>query len=290
MSAMGSPDVGATIDTIRLGLGRLHPGERRVAEEILARPGEVADLSAADLGQRCNTSAATVVRACKALGFQGFQHLRMLLVRDAGAAAAAASPSAESAPGPMDRLFEEMQQAIVRASRTVDRELLDAAADLLAGARRIVLVGSGTSASLVQWGILRFGSAGVPLEAPTDPAAQIVVCRLLGQADVCLAVSDSGMNRTTVDAVRAAHKAGARVVAVTGHGRTTIAAEADISLVAHSPGVWNSISSVGGLVQALVLSALQELVTERRGLGPGPREVVEAEIFTSLAPDRPENH
>ncbi|WP_314037320.1 MurR/RpiR family transcriptional regulator [Dietzia sp. CH92] len=287
---MGSPDVGATIDTIRLGLGGLHPGERRVAEEILARPGEVADLSAADLGQRCNTSAATVVRACKSLGFQGFQHLRMLLVRDAGAAAAAAAPSAESAPGPLDRLLEEMHQALVRASHTVDREQLHAAAEMLAGARRIVLVGSGTSASLVQWGVLRFSSAGIPLEAPTDPAAQIVVCRLLGTEDVCLAMSDSGMNRNTVDAVRAARKAGAGIVSITGHGRTAVAAEADISLVVQSPGVWNSISTVGGLVQALVLGALQELVADRRGLGPAPRAVVEAEIFTSLAPDRPENH
>lgn len=287
---MGSPDVGTTIESIRLGLGGLHPGERRVAEEILARPGDVADLSAADLGARCNTSAATVVRACKALGFQGFQHLRMLLVRDAGAAAAAESPESTAAPGPLDRLFDEMHQAIERASRTVDRDALGEAADRLAGARRIVLVGSGTSASLVQWGILRFGSAGIPLEAPTDPAAQIIVCRLLGARDVCLAISDSGMNRNTIDAVRAARKAGATVLAITGHGRTTIADESDVSLVAHSPGVWNSISSVGGLVQALVLSALQELVAERLQLGPGRRDEAEAEIFTTLAPDQPENH
>jgi len=288
MAAMDTPDVGTTIEAIRVKLDQLHPGERRVAEEILARPDDIADLSASDLGKRCATSAATVVRACKSLGFQGFQHLRILLVRDAGAAAVQNDADEAPSSGSLDRLFEELHQAVTRASTTVDRATLSEVADRLAKARRIVLVGSGTSAAVAQWGTMRFATAGIPLEAPLDPAAQVFVCRLLGADDVCLAVSDSGMNRNTVAAILAAKKAGATVVSVTGHGRSTVALESDHSIVVNSPSVWNSFSNVGGLVQAAVISALQEMVAERRNLGTAHRDKVEVEVFSTLAPDPPE--
>ncbi|RZL85040.1 MAG: MurR/RpiR family transcriptional regulator [Rhodococcus sp. (in: high G+C Gram-positive bacteria)] len=76
-----------TIAAIRVSASRLTPGQKRVADYCMERPQEVAWGSVADLAAHSHTSSATVVRACRSLGYTGFQHLRSALLRELGASA-----------------------------------------------------------------------------------------------------------------------------------------------------------------------------------------------------------
>ncbi|QYM64786.1 hypothetical protein K1X59_02570 [Microbacterium sp. Se5.02b] len=86
---IAEPPIGGTIDHILSVLPSLIPSAQRVARICAERPEDVVEMSGADLAAAAETSPPTVSRTCQALGFQGFQHLRMLLVRDLGAAARA---------------------------------------------------------------------------------------------------------------------------------------------------------------------------------------------------------
>ncbi|MFF9565106.1 MurR/RpiR family transcriptional regulator [Leifsonia sp. NPDC014704] len=81
-SLRADPPLGGTLAYIDSVIPALVPSEQRVARAILESPEDVAMMSAADLAARTGTSNATVIRASQSLGFKGFQHLRLLLLRD----------------------------------------------------------------------------------------------------------------------------------------------------------------------------------------------------------------
>ncbi|MDR5712630.1 MurR/RpiR family transcriptional regulator [Nesterenkonia flava] len=66
---------------IRAALPLLAGSEQRVAESLLALGERVATLSTADVAQHASSSPATVVRACKNMGFSGFHHVRREFAR-----------------------------------------------------------------------------------------------------------------------------------------------------------------------------------------------------------------
>ena len=62
-------------------LSSLAPSERRVAEYICAHPDEVIRQSVAGLAEASRSSEATVIRASRHLGFNGFQDLKIHLAQ-----------------------------------------------------------------------------------------------------------------------------------------------------------------------------------------------------------------
>ena len=211
---------------LRAALPVLGPSERRVAQVILSRPGAVTEWSTAELAQEADTSPATVVRACQTLGFRGFQHLRLEIAR-----AAPSEREPEAAAHPLTRVFSDAADAILIGRDSVDVASIDAAVDALAGARRLVLVGTGFSAPPLQDAAMRFATVGRPVEAPSDVLGQQFAAHSLTAHDVCLTVSYSGANTHTLSACRAAKEGGATVIAVTSFARSPLTQLADISLV-----------------------------------------------------------
>jgi DNA-binding MurR/RpiR family transcriptional regulator len=264
---VAEPPVGGTVALIRSILPSLGPGERRVAEECVRVPHEVALLSVGDLAARTSTSSATVVRACQTLGFRGFQHLRLLLLRDAGAAQAAGpeDPRVDGTPGGrVAALFAAAADELRDAPGSLDADEFERAAEAIARASRVLVVGNGGSAPAAQMAALRLLVTGRPCEAPVDAVTQQLSARLLSPADVCLAVSDSGMNAITLQAVDGAVTSGATVVGVTGYARSRLGRAARHTLVVGASfDTWDSGAVTGNLAQILLLSALQAAVSER---------------------------
>ena len=217
---------GTVLLRVRAALPLLGPSERRVAQVILDRPEAVTEWSTAELATTAGTSTATVVRACQNLGFRGFQHLRLEVAR--------AAPS-EGAPAldahPLARIFADAADAISLSRASVDLAGIDAAVEVLAVARRLVLVGTGFSAPPLQDAAMRFATLGRPVEAPSDVLGQQFAARSLTGADACLTVSYSGANAHTLRACRAAKEGGATLIAVTSFARSPLTQLADISLV-----------------------------------------------------------
>ncbi|MER7797404.1 MurR/RpiR family transcriptional regulator [Microbacterium sp. NPDC096154] len=258
------PPLGDTVAHIRSLLPLLVPSERRVAQECVDRPEAVVEMSGADLADHTGTSPATVSRTCRSLGLRGFQHLRMLLVRDLGARAQASAEEPPGTPGRLQLLAEGASAMLLGALRGVDPAAFDAAADLVAAGRRVVIVGSGGSMPAVQATALRFVTSGRACEAPLDSVTQQLTSAVLVDGDVCLAVSESGANNFTIAAAAAAAAGGAKVIGVTSYPRAPLAEHCDVLLVAGSrPAAWDGGGIGGNLVQLLLLSGLQQAVAER---------------------------
>lgn len=246
-------------------------------------------LSVADLAARTGTSPATVIRACKNLGFRGFQHLRLLLLRDLGVAEHNRDLLVDPAAGSRGRvpaLFESAARDLNGALGALDYEAFDAATQAIVAARRVLLVSNGGSGPSTQMMALRLLTSGRPVEAPYDSVTQQMSARTLGPDDVCIAVSDSGMNSVTLRAVKAARTAGATVIGVTSYGRSPLSQLADHSLVAgatyHS---WADGAISGNIIQILLLTALQDAVATAIGHPANASSDLLDEVFDIIESD-----
>src|SRR5262245_26575333 len=121
--------------TMQSCLADMRPSEAEVTRRLLRNLGLVAERSLRDVAAVCQTSDATVVRACRAAGFDGFQDLKYHVLRElTGGGELKPALNGENHYG-----------SDIAASLSAADSALEQAATLLRGAARVVLAGVGAS-------------------------------------------------------------------------------------------------------------------------------------------------
>jgi RpiR family carbohydrate utilization transcriptional regulator len=235
-SDLGSPrEVQARV---RAHLSGLQAADARVARVIVEHPNVVIYKSASEVGELAEVSSATVVRCAQKMGFKGFHDLKLALANELAVFEQARATQRAVGGDPRIAALAEITQAgaesVRDAAALVDPETFDAVVDAIAGARRVVFFGVGTSAPLCQDAAYRFAAIGVLAEAPVDAHVQHVVARLMSDEDVCVVVSHSGSTRETLSAARAASDAGAATVGITSFATSPLTELVDHAIVAGS--------------------------------------------------------
>lgn len=257
---------GAVAATIRSLLPSLLPAERAVAAVLLERAAEIVEMSSQQVADLAGASRATVVRTCQSLGYTGYQQLRVLLARDA-AAAPAVLPHPQGAAAIVAAVFTQLAARVSDMLALLDADAVERATALIAGARRVVVVGNGVSAPLAQDAAARLTSVGRPAEVLSDAIGQQISARLLSPGDLLLVISGSGTSAVSLRAVAAAAAAGADVVAVTSFGRSPVAQAATVALVVTIPELTfrDEVTLASRLPQALLVEGLVAAVADRLG-------------------------
>ncbi|MEU6340997.1 MurR/RpiR family transcriptional regulator [Streptomyces sp. NPDC046977] len=228
-----------TLARIRAALPSLAPSERRVADAVLADPAQASELSISALGERANTSVATVMRFCRAIGITNYPQLRLALA--AAAAREDALGGERPAPGTdisatdtLDQIVSKIVYNEIRAledsGAELDIEVLARAVDAVAGARRVDIFGIGASAFVGQDLHQKLHRIGHMAFIWTDRHAALTATALLGPGDVALAISHSGETEDTVEPLQAAAERGATTIALTNVARSSLAESADLVL------------------------------------------------------------
>ncbi|TVT09083.1 MurR/RpiR family transcriptional regulator [Amycolatopsis bartoniae] len=242
-------------------MGGLPPSEARAVRVLLERGSDVVRLSVSEVATAAGTGVGTVVRACQSLGFKGFQDAKIALGQDLAPLVGERSPEhITTADRPADvlaKLAAGSGDALRRAPISVDPAELERAVELLHHAKRVLVLGVGTSAPLAYDAAYRLLSIGVAAEAPADVHVQHVRAALLSAGDAVLAVSHTGSTRETLAAVRSGREAGASVVAVTSFSSSPLTELAHAKLVAGGLETHYRIEAMTSrLAHLLVLDAL----------------------------------
>lgn len=223
---------------VRAVLPSLSPAEARIAQIIDADPAGVATLTVTRLAERAQTSAATVVRAARSLGFEGYPQLRLALAAHGGSVHSADGvplgaeiTSSDPAVLVLAKLAAFEAEQIRATSELVDPVALGNVVTLIGGARRIDVYGIGASGLVAQDLTQKLCRIGLDCRAHTEHDAAIVSACLLGPLDLAIGVSHSGGNPGTVQPLALARKAGAATAAITGASRSALAHQADHVLV-----------------------------------------------------------
>ncbi|BCG60635.1 MurR/RpiR family transcriptional regulator [Paenibacillus sp. URB8-2] len=222
---------------------KLSQMERRLAERILASPGEIVHMGITELAEQCGISAATITRFCKVFHFKGFPDFKVKLAAEIAHGDGAPQDGRSSyqdimAGNPLSVIVEAMQAnhlaSIRDTTSLLDIGRLEQTVDLLCRARRVDLYGMATSSIIAQDFYQKLIRIGVNCTAFADSHMQITSASSLSEGDVAFAISYSGETPETIDALICAKNSGASTISLTSYGSSSLASLSGISLFSSS--------------------------------------------------------
>lgn len=256
----------------------LAPAQRRLATYLLENIATASDLGITDLAEEAEVSIGTISALCRRLGLRGYQDLRLGLAREAvtvgGTRAAGGNGAGESGsesgePDAVDhgiaRVFGAASEALAETASVLDRAAIEQAVDLLKAAGRVEWVGVGTAGLVAAEGALKLRKLGINAVAHFDGHQQAMSAALLGPSDVLVAVSHSGRTTDIVECVRVAREGGARIVAITGLGRSPVGDLADVLLPTVSNDTAFQVEPMASAIAELAVVQLLFLILLERG-------------------------
>lgn len=250
------------IGHLRAAIPQLSPTEQRVVEALLFDIDRIAHSSALVIAKTAKTSSATVVRTTQKIGYTGYNGLRSEVIR-LGMQEPGIDSWAPSGDDVMDEVFETAAHELRTASDTLDRQQFSQAVDTLDAAKKILFIGSGESSMPAQEAALRFMMYGRDASAPTDVLQQQFGARLLTERDAVVAVSFSGANKHTLEAVETAKITRVPVIGITSTSLSPLAELTNTLLVVASPTT-STDPLVGRMAHSLVLNGLNQAVLRRQ--------------------------
>lgn len=236
--------VGAS-SRIRAALPGMSEAMSKLGELLLEDPSLPLHLSITELADRAGTSAATVTRFCRAIGYAGYPTLRVGAAAEQGGASARATWDADigRAFHPGDTA-EEMIRTLVQAhtvaltstAERVDTRQIAEIASRLAHSPHVDIYGIGGSAQVAAELQARLYRIGINAHAWDEVHIGLTSAALLGSSDVAIGFSNTGRTEETVEMLTLAQSSGAYAVAVTSNPSSPLADVADVHITSYAPG------------------------------------------------------
>ena len=221
--------------------GDLRPSEKRAADYVLEHLEELKLLPLNQLAEQAKVSQPTVMRMIKALGYSGYKEFRYAVVEKLARREKAEDRGFEGMYGYSltgKERTEEIPAKIVATAGSMAGEMLknispkifSQVIEALGQARRIDIYSVENSNVTAQDLLTKLLYLGLDCRHYGDSYLPGICAGSLRPGDVAVGVSYSGNSRDTVDAVKAARKAGATVIAITNFRDSLITRYADLLL------------------------------------------------------------
>lgn len=243
----------ARIQTMR---DSLTPGQRRVGDAVIDDPHAVILASVGELAARSHSSEAAVSRFARVLGYGSYAEFKLALSRDLVGTTQAIHEDVDDGD-PVGVVAEKVVAANIRAIedtyRGIDADALEQAADALIAAKRIAFFGFGVSAIVARDARHHFLRTSKDTIAIDDAHEQVMWATSARPGDVVLLFSHTGTSRDLCDVAELARAEGATVISVTNHGKSPLAARADLNLFTASRETRYREESVSSRIAAMTL-------------------------------------
>jgi len=193
----------------------LRKSEAKVANYVLANASEVIKMRIVDLASKSEVSEPTVIRFCKAIGFDGFQSFKLQLAQQLGLGSVFtqfAVADNDTVADLINKVFDTTVGSLITAREEINSEVLEQAITTISNARRVEFYGFGASGSVAADAQHKFFRLQLSSAAYTDPHIQRMSAISLGPEDVVVAISQSGETQALLESVALAREAGANVI------------------------------------------------------------------------------
>jgi DNA-binding MurR/RpiR family transcriptional regulator len=212
----------------------------RVADFLLRDPRAPLTLSIGELAARAGTSAATVTRFCRMLGYPGYVALRVGIATDVGRSTTLNSWTTEIGRsfGPDDSpedllsmLISSHTRTLREATSAIDLSVVAEVARRIAHSSHVDIYGVAGSAMLAEELQGRLYRIGVKAYAWAEVHTGLTSAAIQDEGTVAVGISTTGRTEETIQMLAEAGRAGALTVAVTNNPRSPLAELADRSVV-----------------------------------------------------------
>jgi len=208
------------LDAIRTQYDSLSKSEKKVALAVLEQPELAIAENITALAKKAEVSEPTVVRFCRAIGFDGWHAFKMKLAQGL-----ALAPGADESPALEDLAADLVNKICSRSINTLldlrnslDANAVEQALQVLSRASRIEFYGQGTSGIVAADAQHKFFRSGVPTVAYADPHIHSIAASLLKKGDAVVAISQRGNSIALLRSVQLARSCGADVVVLAPSG------------------------------------------------------------------------
>lgn len=249
-------------DKILATFDSLGPKQRLLAQYFLENEKVIAFASTSEIADRVGISGATVVRFCRALGYEGYadlqERIRARLPHYRTVAERMADQLSDN--GTHDELLLRIIKANTRnLQETISQvtpETLSGAVDAILAAEHIRIFAGGLVTGVAVLIEHNLRTLGFSARAVTQDGTMLSLeLSQLKERDVVIVVSIWRYLRSTVDAVQAAHNIGATCIALTDSPVSPLARLANFTFVAATEGATHSRSLTGILSLVDLLGA-----------------------------------
>lgn len=213
------------LQRITLNKDAFTPGERIIADYILAHPDKLKQCSSQELASILNISQSSIVKFAQRLGFKGFTGLKLALIEEWGQQSKQNAESEQHLHNDInvhdtpsviaEKLFRAKQQALRMTTDSVNLAQLESVVAEIKAARRVQIMGMGGSSLVAKDLAYKLMKIGYPVMNEMDSHVQMTVAQSLGEGDVQIVISYSGALKEIFIAAQAAQEKGAKIIAIT---------------------------------------------------------------------------
>lgn len=212
----------------------LTDADRKIADYIFNNKDKVSKMSVSDLSTQSGTSAASIVRFSKKIGYDGFSDLKIELAKDVTNEQREYhylnKDNIYDAENIMERIasknIETINQTVVLNSESTIEKVVDE----ILKSNNIYIFGVGGSALVAldfQFKLLRINK---PTFASLDSHVQLMISSNLSKNDLAIGISYSGSSIEVIKSMENASKKGAKCISITKYGENALNKICDLNL------------------------------------------------------------
>ena len=234
----------SVLDRVKTHQSEMPATMAKIAAVLIDNPRAPLDLSITELAERAGTSAASVTRFCRMIGYSGYSPLRVGIAEDLGRGGSQAAWIADIGRSfgphdPPDDIRRTLLNTHVRSLQTT-AGLLDLAtasrvADAIVKSRHVDVYGVGGSGLTALEVEARFYRIGINVHPWSEVHNGLTSAAILDRNCVAIGISNTGRTDETIQMLTVAKEAGAYTVAITGNPESPLARLAEDVIIAAAP-------------------------------------------------------
>lgn len=229
------------IAAIRSNYPKFSKTEKLVADYILTNPNKVLHQTISQVADDLKVANSTVFRFCKAIGFKGYQAMKIALATEI------ANPVMEMVESKIteydteqqitEKIFNTNIRTFKDTIQMMDFSMLKKTVDTVLKADRVEFYGSGSSAIVALDAHHKFLGSGITTAAYTEMYLQTRAASQLSKKDVAIFLSDEGTSEEMLQVLNLAKSSGAVTVGIATSPKSPLARRVDLILYTASGGM-----------------------------------------------------
>ncbi len=209
--------------TINAIYPKLSKAEKKIADYLLQNPRKIVTSAISELAELSGSSEATIVRFSKKLGFCGYQELKISIAAQGNYQTTQENITIKDTPKEVfNKVCDDIYSSLEKTKLIINDEAFTNACELILNAKRILIFGLGSSASVaadITHKLLRLGFNAVTY---SDNHMQTIAAAHVNSECLIIAFSHSGSSKDIIEALKIAKANGCPVVSVTDKGKSPI--------------------------------------------------------------------
>nr|WP_233442766.1 MurR/RpiR family transcriptional regulator [Trichococcus shcherbakoviae] len=230
----------------------LTKSEKRIADYLLKNQEQAVYQTMKDVTEAVKVGDATLIRFSQKIGFHGFSDLKIAIAKEEFTSQYEGDNDRQF----YDRILENQIKVLESTRQLLDSEVVLLAIEALTKAKRIYIIGvgsSGLSAASLEKMLLR---VGVHANHIVDPHFQAHALALLGPEDLVICFSLSGRTKDIHDSLKIAKENHTPIIAITNFKSSPIAELGDIVLQTANEEFFDGGSLAGKISQLFISETL----------------------------------